>query len=244
MPFALAFALQALPLPEKSDIPTDFATVICPSEDAARMMLHSYYDVKDPPRNHTIDVTHFFAGLKETGCVQNGPLADTVITITEVLDRRTIMLADGPSVIAAYRGTNAAGQAVIGVVDESDNNTHPRTPLESWIRTWASEGYVEAKPGALEYNVIWQCPSLAAADKAVAAIPKNASEKKSKAGFAAGLKKQGCKTAFGRYTVTALGKQGNYISCGYECGYSWRALEAKSLTGGATVGLIFNDSEM
>lgn len=240
---ALAMVLQAQPLPTKTDIPPTFSTVICPDEGTVRRMLSNFYEVKPAPNNYMENIDLFFAGLRDTGCIQNGPLAETEITIKSVIDRRTLKLADGPSVIVAYRGTNGRGDAVIGIVNETDNNKFPRTPFDEFTQRWAPEGYFDASQGNSSWP-IYRCANFDAAQSAVSAIPERGSKKAKDRAFANARARQKCTLLFsGKFTIQSVGTA-NAIDCGFECAAIWTPVEVKDLNNGRIYGLIFDTSEI
>ena len=59
--FLVAFAMQGatLPMPQKIDVPSDFSTVLCPNEAAARRMLDEFYNVKPAPNNYNTNSDAF-----------------------------------------------------------------------------------------------------------------------------------------------------------------------------------------
>ena len=95
-------------LPEHVDIPPGHSTVICPDQASAQTMIDGYYRVQPAPNNHTIDIGHFFEGLRATGCVQDGERNGSV-TIKSVKSRLTVELADGTEMRQAgqYRELSA-----------------------------------------------------------------------------------------------------------------------------------------
>jgi hypothetical protein len=112
------------PLPQKTEIPSDLSTVICPTEAAARTMLSEYYGigiVRDR------GISRFQKGLSATGCVENSRKAKSVITIRQILLRKSYRIVEGRIYYLIYRGTNAAGADVIGIVEDSEKNEHLRT---------------------------------------------------------------------------------------------------------------------
>ncbi|WP_144037881.1 hypothetical protein [Sphingopyxis sp. KK2] len=227
------------PLPGKTDIPSDFSTVICPDEAAAKTMLDHYHGVQPAPRNHTLDTGLFFEGLKATGCVQGGPDATTVITIGEVVARRTLALAGGDETYLVYRGANAKGTALVGIVDETGNNKHPRTDFERWLAEFAPEGRLDYDPAAM--SVVYSCPTIDAARAAVRAIPAKGGDKAQNTAFTKARTANGCvQAAAGQYRVSAR-HESRDIQCGFECEDVWNALAATDARGRA-VGLIFNGS--
>lgn len=226
-------------LPAKTDIQNDYSTVICPSEAAARQMLDSFYGVQPPPRNHTIDTTLFFEGLATTGCTQKSPDAATTITIDQVLARRTLKFAGGSETHLIYRGTNASGVRLVGIVDETGNDKHPRSDYERWLAEFIPGGVLNYDPA--EMGTAYLCPTVDGARAAVKAIPEKGSETVRNATFAKARTANGCRQAVaGSYTITARHEERN-IACGFECEDVWNALAATDQRGRA-VALIFNGS--
>ncbi len=227
------------PLPAKIDIPNDFSTIICPDEAAARTMLDRYHGVQPAPRNHVIDTSLFFEGLKATGCTQNSPEAASTITIQGVVARRTLALAGGNESYIVYRGVNAAGAALVGIVDETGNDKHPRTDFERWLSEFIPDGRLDYAPG--DMSVVYACPTVDGARAAVRAIPAKGGDKAQNAAFAKARAANGCiQAAAGRYRIGARHEERN-IACGFECEDVWNALAAIDARDRA-VGLIFNGS--
>lgn len=238
---ALAMMMVAAnePLPAKTDIQTDFSTVICPSEAAAREMLGTYYAVQPAPRNHTIDTSLFFKGLAATGCSQSSPDAKTVITINQVVARRTLALADGGETHLVYRGTNASGVRLVGIVDETGNDKHPRSDFERWLSEFIPGGVLDYDPTTMD--MVYLCPTVEGARAAVKAIPAKGSETVRNAAFAKARVANGCRQAVaGRYKITAR-HENRTIACGFECEDVWNALAATDPRG-RPVALIFDGS--
>lgn len=239
--FAIMLAAQGVsePLPAKTDIPNDFSTVICPSEAAAREMLGSYYGVQPAPRNHTIDTALFFKGLAATGCSQNSAEAKSTIAIQQVIARRTLPLAGGSETHLVYRGTNASGSRVIGIVDETGNDKHPRTDYERWLSEFIPGGVLDHDPTG--NRTVYLCPTIDGARSAVKAIPGKGNDTVRNAAFAKARTANACRqAAAGRYKITARHEE-RAIPCGFECEDVWNALAATD-TRGRTVALIFNGS--
>lgn len=115
------------PLPQNTHIPSDRSTVICPTEAAARTMLSEYYAIKIARES---GISHFQKGLNATGCVESDRKSGSVITIRQVLMRKSIRIVEGQIRYLVYRGTNAAGEDVVGIVDEDANNKHPHIDIE------------------------------------------------------------------------------------------------------------------
>ena len=228
---------EALPL--RTDIQTDFSTVICPSEAAARDMLATYYGVQPAPRNHTIDTALFFQGLAATGCSQNSPVATSVITIQQALARRTVKLASTSESYLVYRGTNAKGIRVVGIVDETGNNKQPRTEFERWLSEFASDGLINYDPATM--STVYLCSTVDGARAAVRAIPAKGGKAVQNAAFGKARAANACRQApAGRYKITAR-YENRDIQCGFECEDIWNALAATDARGQA-VALIFNAS--
>lgn len=236
---ALAFQGAVEPLPAKTDIPSDFSTVICPNEAAALKMLGSYYGVQPAPQNYTIDTALFFRGLDATGCLQSSPDATSTITIQEVLARRTMKLAGGVETDLVYRGVNASGARVVGIVDETGNNSHPRTDYERWLAEFIPGGILDYRPS--EMGMVYSCSTVDGARAAVKAIPAKGNATARRGTFAKARITNGCRqAAAGRYTITAR-HEVRQIDCGFECEDVWNALAATDQRGRA-VALIFNGS--
>lgn len=248
--FLIAFALQGgaqgsaqgatLPMPQKTDVPNDLSTVICPNEAAARRMLNDFYSVKPAPNNYNTNGDAFFAGLRATGCRQDSPHSNVPITIRSVLARKTVKLARESETYMLYRGVNAKGVAVVGIVNETVNNKHPRTDYERWLATWAPDGRLEvsAEQGS---DPVYLCPSVTAARLTVRAIPVKGNGQAKNTAFANARKANGCRRAApGVYRVTARYEH-REILCGYECSDDWNALAATDPRGRA-VALIFDGS--
>lgn len=227
------------PLPAKTDIQSDFSTVICPSEAAARQMLGTYYGVQPAPRNYTLDTSLFFEGLKATGCTQSSPDAKSVITINQVLARRTLTLAGGSETHLIYRGTNVKGVRLVGIVDETGNNVHPRNDYERWLSDFIPGGVLDYDPTTME--MVYSCPTVDGARAAVRAIPAKGKDAVRNAAFARARAANGCRqAAAGRYKITAR-HENRTIECGFECEDVWNALAATDPRG-RPVALIFDGS--
>lgn len=239
--FAMMVAAQAAsePLPLKTDIQNDYSTVICPSEAAAREMLGTYYGVQPAPRNHGIDTSLFFKGLAATGCRQDSPDAKSVIVIRQVVARRTLTLAQGKETHLVYRGTNASGVRLVGIVDETGNNKHPRNDFERWLSEFVPDGILNYDPTTM--GTVYQCSTVDSARAAVRAIPAKGNDTVRNAAFAKARTANGCRqAAAGRYRITAR-HENREISCGFECEDIWNALAATDPRG-RPVALIFNGS--
>jgi len=239
--FAMVLAAQGMaePLPTKTDIPNDFSTVICPSEAAARNMLGRYYGVQPAPRNYGIDTKLFFDGLAATGCTQDSPDATSVITIQQVVARRTLPMAGGNETYLVYRGVNAKGTRLVGIVDETGNNKHPRNDFERWLSEFVPDGVLNYDPATM--TTVYLCPTVDGARAAVRAIPAKGSATVRNAAFAKARTTNGCsKAAAGRYRITARHEE-RAIACGFECEDVWNALAATDQRGRA-VALIFDGS--
>ncbi|MFN3749035.1 MAG: hypothetical protein ACK4SJ_10150 [Sphingorhabdus sp.] len=241
---AMLFAMQSAPepLPEHLDIPFEHSTVICPSQAAAKTMIDDYYRVKPAPNNHTIDIEHFFEGLRATGCAQDAERKGA-ITIKSVQSRRMVELADGNERMLSYEGIDGAGRTIIGIVDEDSNNAFPRTKLAEWLSVRARDGWLDAR-SAEAPSIFYRCPGPEQARTAVSAV--KGMEKAKEEAFLQKLKasaaQQGCKIATDRYLVTALlDNAGN--ECGFECYVDLAALEALDRSG-MKVGLIFDGTLM
>jgi hypothetical protein len=239
--FAIMLAAQGSsePLPAKTDIRNDFSTVVCPGEAAAREMLGSYYGIQPAPQNHTIDTTLFFKGLAATGCSQSSPDAKSTITIQQVIARRTLPLAGGRETHLVYRGVNASGVRVIGIVDETGNDKHPRTDYERWLSEFIPGGVLDYDPAGM--GMVYQCPLIDGARAAVKAIPYKGNDTIRNAAFAKARTANGCRqAAAGSYKIAARHEE-RTISCGFECEDVWNALAATDQRG-RPVALIFNGS--
>lgn len=247
MPVFLTLALVAaqptnLSLPEHTDIPDGFSTVICPSQDAAKTMLDRYHDVKPAPNNHLIDIDLFFQGLKATGCVQPGTDLKGTVTIDQVLQRKTLDLASGPERMIRYAGRNAQGQKVAGIVDEDGNNAYPRTELAEWMSQRGSDGWLDARNNDPANLIFYRCDSVEGARNVVASAGKAKTEKAMQAALKQALAREKCRAAGDRYFV--LGRFENAtFDCGVECAIELNALEAIDRSG-TKVGLVFDGSLM
>lgn len=227
------------PLPAKIDIPNDFSTVICPTESAARQMLGTYYGVQPAPRNHTIDTSLFFQGLAATGCSQDSSDAKSVITIQQAVARRTLKLASASETYLIYRGANAKGVRVVGIVDEMGNNKHPRTDFERWLSEFAPNGLINYDPATM--STLYLCATVDGARAAVRAIPTKGNKAVQNQAFGKARAANACRQApAGRYKITAR-HENRDIQCGFECEDIWNALAATDARGRA-VALIFNAS--
>ncbi|MBA3941169.1 MAG: hypothetical protein C0520_08165 [Sphingopyxis sp.] len=227
------------PLPLRTDIPSDYSTVICPDEAAAIEMLRAYYGVQPAPRNHGVDTGLFFKGLTATGCRQDSPDAKSTITIREVVARRTLRLAGESETHLIYRGTNASGVQLVGIVDETGNNRHPRNDFERWLSEFVPGGMLSYDPATI--GTVYRCATVDGARAAVRAIPAKGKDTVRNAAFAKARAANNCRQAEeGRYRITAR-HENREISCGFECEDVWNALAAIDERG-RTVALIFNGS--
>ena len=238
------FALQsaAQPLPEHADIPEQHSTVICPDQKSADAMMAGYYRVNPAPNNHTIDVDHFFEGLRATGCSQDGE-REGVITIRSVKARLEIALADSIERMVQYEGVDQSGRKIIGIVDEVSNNGYPRTELAEWLSVRSENGWLDAGSGDAP-QIFYRCAAPDQAKAVVSAL--KGMEKATEQAFQAKLEKaaatQGCRKASDRYMVTALLESaGN--ECGFECYIDVTALTAIDRSG-MQVGLIYDGALM
>ena len=145
-------------------------------------MLTTYYGVQPAPRNHTIDTSLYFRGLAATGCTQDSPAAKSPITIQQVLARRTLALAPGNETYLVYRGVNAKGVRVVGIVDETGNNRHPRTDFERWLAEFVPDGVLDHDPATMDK--LYVCATTDGARAAVRAIPAKGGEAARNAAFA------------------------------------------------------------
>lgn len=226
-------------LPQKTDIPSDYSTVICPTEAAARIMLTSYYDVQPAPRNHIIDTSLFFQGLAATGCSQDSADAKSVITIQQAVARRTLKLAAASETYLVFRGANAKGVRVVGIVDETGNNKHPRTDFERWLSEFVPDGLLNYDPATM--STVYLCSSVDGARAAVRAIPAKGGKAVQNQAFGKARATNACRQApAGRYKINAR-YENREIQCGFECEDIWNALAATDARGRA-VALIFNGS--
>lgn len=240
--FLAAFAMQGatLPMPQKIDVPSDLSTVLCPNEAAARRMLDEFYNVKPAPNNYNTNSDAFFEGLRVTGCRQDSPHSNVAITIRAVLARKTVKLARENETYMLYRGVNAKGLAVVGIVNEGANNVHPRTDYERWLSEWAPGGRIEVRTDQGS-DPVYLCPSLTTARLTVRAIPLKGNDRTKSTAFSNARKANGCRRAVaGIYRVTARYEH-RAIACGYECYDEWNALAATDPRGRA-VALIFDGS--
>ena len=238
---AMTLAMQGAsePLPQKTDIPNDYSTVICPTEAAARTMLTTYYGVQPAPSNHTIDTSLFFQGLAATGCAQDSADSKSAITIQQVLARRTLKLATASETYLIYRGANAKGVRVVGIVDETGNNKHPRTEYERWLSEFAPNGQINYDPATM--STLYACATVDGARAAVRAIPAKGGKAVQNQAFGKARAANACRQApAGRYKITAR-HENRDIQCGFECEDIWNALAATDARGRA-VALIFNAS--
>ncbi|WP_147291688.1 hypothetical protein [Sphingorhabdus pulchriflava] len=242
--FSLFLMLQSatVPLPEHIDIPNEHSTVICPTQAAAQIMLDQYYRVKPAPDNHTIDIEHFFAGLRATGCSQDAERKG-VVTILSAKSRATVELAGGSERMLRYEGRDEAGKVLAGIVSEDGNNSFPRTDLAQWLSVRSSDGWLDAR-GEQPGSVFYRCSTPDKAKAVVSSLKgmEQAKENLFSKKLAASAAQQGCRQATDRYLVTGLlDSAGN--ECGFECYIDLTALSALDRSG-MQVGLIFDGSLM
>jgi hypothetical protein len=230
------------PLPEHIDIPNEHSTVICPNQTAAQTMLQQYYRVKPAPNNHTIDIEHFFVGLRATGCSQDAERKG-VVTILSAKSRATVELANGTERLLRYEGRDEAGKVIVGIVSEDGNNSFPRTDLARWLSARTSDGWLDAR-GEQSSSVFYRCSTPDKAKAVVSSLKgmEQAKENVFSKKLAATATQQGCRQATDRYLVTALlDTAGN--DCGFECYVDLTALSALDRSG-MQVGLIYDGSLM
>lgn len=237
---SLVLMLQSasLPLPEHVDIPNEHSTVICPNQAAAQTMLDQYYRVQPAPNNHTIDIEHFFAGLRATGCAQDTERKG-VVTITSAKSRATVELAGGSERLLRYEGRDETGKIIAGIVSEDGNNSFPRTDLARWLSVRTSDGWLDARSDQ-STSIFYRCNSPEMAKTIVSGM--KGMEKAKEEAFTKQLAKaaaqKGCRRATDRYLVTALLESaGN--ECGFECYIDLAALSALDRSG-MQVGLIYD----
>jgi hypothetical protein len=241
---SLVLMLQSasLPLPEHVDIPNEHSTVICPNQAAAQTMLDQYYRVQPAPNNHTIDIEHFFTGLRATGCTQDGERKG-VVTILAAKSRTTVELAGGSERLLRYEGRDETGKIIAGIVSEDGNNSFPRTDLARWLSERTSNGWLDAR-GGQEASIFYRCKTPEAAKSVVSGMKgmEQAKETDFSKKLARSAAQYGCSQATDRYQVTALLETaGN--ECGFECYIDLTALAALDRSG-LPVGLIFDGSLM
>jgi hypothetical protein len=228
-------AAEVEPLPQRTDIPADYSTVICPAEPQARRMLREFYVAGGQWFNGQV----FMSGLDITGCRQlGGPLQ-----IREVLERKRVVDTE-TGIYLMYRAVRPDGASVFGIVHESGNNRHPRNPEERWRQTNAPEGHVIANT---DKRTTYVCPTPEAAMAVVAAIPRlRENERGTKVSRQArardtALTASRCIRADGTYTVSKV-HNSVFISLGYEAGQEWTALTVIDRQG-RTVGLLYDSSQ-
>lgn len=247
MPILLSLALatgqaSSLPLPDHTDIPDGFSMVLCPNQDAAKLMLDRYHDVKPAPNNHTSNIELFFAGLKATGCSQAGVEMKGTITITQVMQRKTLPLASGEELLIRYSGIDPQGKPVAGIVNEDGNNGFARTDLAEWTSQRATDGWLNARGTDPQNLIFYRCSTAAAARNVVAQASKGKTEKAFRSLMKQGLEKEKCRPARDRYFVLARLQTAD-MECGDECVIELNALEAQDRSG-LKVGLVFDGSLM
>ncbi|MBK9003662.1 MAG: hypothetical protein IPM67_09385 [Sphingomonadales bacterium] len=235
-------APAAEPLPEHLDIPAEHSTVICPDQLSAQNMIDQYYRVRPAPNNHTIDVEHFFEGLRATGCSQDGARKGA-ITISEAKSRAIVDLANGTERMLRYEGKDEAGTRIAGIVSEDGNNSFPRTDLARWLSARSEDGWLDARSSEAP-SIFYRCPTAEAAKTVIDGMA--GMEKAKETAFSQKLQKaaaqSGCRTANDRYMITGLlGSAGN--ECGFECYIDLTALSAVDRSG-QTVGLIYDAALM
>jgi hypothetical protein len=242
LPFALLLQSNALPLPERTDIPDNLSWVYCPSQQAAKTMLDDYYRVQPAPNNHGLDVTHYFKGLEATGCEQSPKSIEGTITIKQVLQRKKLDQADEDDRYIRFAGLDKDGRAIAGLVDEDSNNKMPRTPLAEWLSTRATNGMLDARGDNSGGRLFYRCDSVDAAKATVSAASKSTKGDVTKfEGKVAKLAAQnGCRPAMDKYIVTATHNVASF-DCGFECYVELTALSATDRSG-VSIGLIFDAS--
>lgn len=233
-PLALAALLAGVPLawgeellPEKTDIPGDFSTVLCPDRGAAMRMLHAHYGV----REGRFDIPAFMRGLEATQCQQrSGPLV-----IERVIERRRMP----DETVLFYLARRPDGSTVYGLVSEEGNNRHPRNAFEAFLAEHAPAGKLRTRA---KRTGTYVCATAEDARAVVAAIPPmrevglaNPHQVK---GFQQAIKRYRCIADQGSLTVTALHER-KVISRGNEWAEEWTALSATNARG-EKVGVVFD----
>lgn len=124
---------------------------------------------------------------------------------------------------------------------DTGNVKYPPITLNRWKVLHAPNGVL---PIGAKLNRAFRCPSVQAARSVIRLIPpvrnRGAANPHQLRGFAAAIKKHGCRPTTGRYSVTSL-HENAFISLGYEAGEDWTALTVKQgNTSG--IGLVYDAS--
>lgn len=242
---ALLAGSNSLPLPDHVIIPDGQSTVICPSVEAAQMMLTQYHQVKPAPNNYNTDTDLFFEGLRATGCSQDSPERNGDVVIQSVVRRAEFALAEGPERYILYRGVNRSdGKPLVGIVSEDGNNRYARTEVAQFMVGRSSDGWLDARGNDPETLIFYRCETAGQAAAIVSSMSgmEDLPTKSFNAKLKGQLANQKCRPAQDRYFITALrGEAGN--NCGIECYIGLTALEAVDRAG-VSVGLVYDSSLM
>lgn len=124
---------------------------------------------------------------------------------------------------------------------DTGNVKYPPLTLSRWKLLHAPNGVL---PIGSKVNRAFRCPSVQAARSVIRLIPpvrnRGAANPQQLRGFAAAIKKHGCRPTTARYLVTDL-HENAFISLGYEAGEDWTALTVKQ-GNTAGIGLVYDAS--
>lgn len=124
---------------------------------------------------------------------------------------------------------------------DTGNVKYPPITLNRWKVLHAPNGVL---PIGAKLNRAFRCPSVQVARSVIRLIPpvrnRGAANPHQLRGFAAAIKKHGCRSTTARYLVTDLHEHA-FISLGYEAGEDWTALTVKQ-GNTSEIGLVYDVS--
>ena len=175
-------------------------------------------------------------------CVRNSIASNETVFSGPRLVRLLVRRLELPRYQPASSGCNRCSnmQAIMRSSD-TGNVKYPPLTLNRWKVLHAPDGTL---PISFKVNRAFRCPSVPAARSVIRLIPpvrnRGAANPHQLRGFAAAIKKHGCRPTSGRYMVMAL-HENAFISLGYESGEDWTALTVKqgNISG---IGLVYDAS--
>ncbi len=234
-------------LPDRTDIPSGFSSVVCEDKITARRMFDDYYKMRPAPKNFGKNTDLFFEGLKTTGCRQKSQIKDRRgknIQIEKVHQRKFFETRTKTVRYILYSGRWDDGKSVYGIVDEGWNNRFPRTDLAEWLSQRAVDGWLKVNHSHEYQPIFYRCNSVPQARTAVKMLKSENSRSNQdfEAQIGEAAKEHGCRKAMESYFVTARHERVDR-DCGHECWYEINALEAIDRSG-QKVGLIYDGALM
>lgn len=223
-----ALPVAAQPLPRRPDIAPEVSNILCPDEAAARRMMEDY-------------VAHDRAseGYGATGCHAR-TAGSAPIRIAAVIHRFPVERNGQTVVFMLYRGADASGVTMVGLVDEGLNDGMPRTPLDRFLAANTRNGLLVADAPGLAYV----CGAPERARRVIDAIAdarhRSLPAAGQKAAFTAALAAEGCHATSSAFRIVAVHGT-ETIDLGPEAEDDWTALTARD-TRDHTIGLVFNES--